>query len=589
MITAPAPIASGNTGINVKTYGAVGNGTSSDTAIITALANRSALYFPAGTYVLSENVTFTGHVTMENGAVLQLAATKAVTFNGGFTASVSQVFKRAGSTIGDVGIAVFSGKKTVTGYPEWWGAVVAAGDATNATNNNTCLDACVQAVAVTSLSKTDYWIQTTWNIRTESVTIKGVPGELGTGAGGTRIIIRSATADVMQIGLAAYDADNNNWLANVRVEDLELTRDRGVEPPAGGSESTGCAGVRLKWTLYTFLVNVWSRESIIGFACEATVQPHFTKCYAARAIAKDGAAPNADYWWGWFMNGYPTSPFPAANASAFFTDCNASLGGVISSTGASPITSVGFNMSGPCSDLFFLRCETLKTQKGMMFGGVGAGGTATQRLNGHIDVQVMGCIVDQFSDRGIMFQDMPTGACVIVGGGTYAAAAGSAPIACYEVRDSTGIIVFAGAQAISNSVPSTIGLYVVGSTGVDATGLAIQNSQRPVTITTSGDCRICPTINIAADSSAVPTQAAVYLSTANRCYVAPAIRSASANKYSKGVELVGAANTYCEVNCTLINTTSLTGGLSANKLRINGVDVTAKGASGTHEVSGVMA
>jgi hypothetical protein len=102
--------------IDVKMFGAVGDGsTADDAAIASAHAFADHVYFPAGEYRIDNNMTWPAGKTYEflAGAKLDVDAGATVTIRGPFICkSLEQIF---------------TGSGTVTGirevHPEWWGAV----------------------------------------------------------------------------------------------------------------------------------------------------------------------------------------------------------------------------------------------------------------------------------------------------------------------------------------------------------------------------------------------------------------------------------------------------------------------------------
>lgn len=84
-------------GINVRDYGATGNGSTDDAASIRSAATAAAtqtLYFPAGRYKLGSAVTFpsTMAVSFENGAVLVPQSGVIVTLDAEILAGAYQIF-----------------------------------------------------------------------------------------------------------------------------------------------------------------------------------------------------------------------------------------------------------------------------------------------------------------------------------------------------------------------------------------------------------------------------------------------------------------------------------------------------------------
>ena len=102
---------------NVKEQGAKGDGTTDDSAAINGAAKKfGALYFPAGTYVLSKNVTLPKNVVilMEEGAVLCPAKDTRLYVNGWTLLPHTQIFGGEGEIAGI--------PQVIMGDPVWFGA-----------------------------------------------------------------------------------------------------------------------------------------------------------------------------------------------------------------------------------------------------------------------------------------------------------------------------------------------------------------------------------------------------------------------------------------------------------------------------------
>lgn len=119
---------------NILDFGVDNTGsTDCSTAIETAYAAANEIYFPAGTYLISDDVTipFDNVIVMAGGAKFSVASTKTLKIEGQFIAPQNQ--------------QVFDGAGTVTGirvvYPEWFGAV---GDGT--TNDQPAFQKCITCI-----------------------------------------------------------------------------------------------------------------------------------------------------------------------------------------------------------------------------------------------------------------------------------------------------------------------------------------------------------------------------------------------------------------------------------------------------------
>jgi hypothetical protein len=105
-------------GYNVVLWGATGNGTTDDKVAISRVDTWAAfeslpLYFPPGTYLISDDLTISAAIEMEPGAKFSIASGKTLTISGSIDAGLDQIFSGSGTvSLGKI--------KEV--YPQWWGA-----------------------------------------------------------------------------------------------------------------------------------------------------------------------------------------------------------------------------------------------------------------------------------------------------------------------------------------------------------------------------------------------------------------------------------------------------------------------------------
>jgi hypothetical protein len=170
--------------VSVKDFGAVGNGTANDTAAITAAyAAAKEIYFPAGLYLVSSNLTIPA------GKVVTLNASAAFTVASGVT------LKIYAQVNGNPDSYHFQGSGSVRGvaevYPEWFGAVgngttddIAAFQKTAACVKD---DGSVSAKTTIRLRDKFYLLGNTWTVEptaNRSIDIIGT----GTLIGGSRLL-----------------------------------------------------------------------------------------------------------------------------------------------------------------------------------------------------------------------------------------------------------------------------------------------------------------------------------------------------------------------------------------------------------------
>jgi chitodextrinase len=104
-------------GVNVKSFGAVGDGVTDDSAAINkALEEAEEVLFPGGTYAIKQNLTFPANkrILFGDGAKLQIASGITLKVNSGIHAGLYPIFTGAGRVV--------AGIPNQTAYPQWFGA-----------------------------------------------------------------------------------------------------------------------------------------------------------------------------------------------------------------------------------------------------------------------------------------------------------------------------------------------------------------------------------------------------------------------------------------------------------------------------------
>ena len=169
--------------VNVKDFGAVGDGVADDTAaVVAAFATNSEVYFPAGTYKITSNTTIAANkkIHMNAGAAFTVASAVTLTINGNFCGNPdSHHFLGAGSVVGLGEV-----------YTEWFGAIgnKVADDQPAFQKAVTCVMASLPSGhnGVIRLRAKEYLLGATWNVYQTANTPIDVIGT-GTLIGDTRL------------------------------------------------------------------------------------------------------------------------------------------------------------------------------------------------------------------------------------------------------------------------------------------------------------------------------------------------------------------------------------------------------------------
>jgi hypothetical protein len=544
--------------VSVKDFGADSTGaTSCSTVFATADASGSgSLVIPAGTYLVSTNVTFATPVIMNAGAVLNIATGVTVTFTGGFQAGVYRVFNITGT-----GEVVFNWQNLTVGYPEWWGAA-----ANQTVNSYAGITASLKACKVTQLSSGTYLTDNTIKILYANRVLRGT-SEFYVGVEeASRLLITSGTINTLQIGPDADPGGVALFLYGIVVENLYVGRN--VAPVI----SNACTGLIAKFTVSTQLTNIQSSEHIYSYQFIGTVGLIATNCKANRSAAGTGAG--TDLWYGYYVNGLINVGFAGGNASIYLNYCTAGCNIAALQTNGS----TGFYINSGFSDTFLESPETAFCNVGIVVEG----DSSTTNLASNLDLMIKNPVNDQFGTWGIYFHNINRFGSAIVNSGYYGASA-TAAFGIY-VHECLGAVTIEAGQFVMANATTANAIGILNSNGVIVDNAQIlECSVQAVGLTGSNNCDIRPLVKNYSNSILSAVQ---LFSTCTHNYIAPNLYGA-AGLASLGVQLVGATNTYNEVNCTLINPTVLSGG-SANKLNINSVSITATGLTGTNLVSGVM-
>ncbi|MFA5904130.1 MAG: glycosyl hydrolase family 28-related protein [Desulfobacula sp.] len=207
--------------INVRNYGAVGDGIVDDTAAISdaiAAADGKAVFFSPGRYKISSGVVIPPNVTlkMEPGAILLKSQTGQLSINGPFIAPLSKVFEGWDSGL------TFESNAIEGVFPQWFGALA------NGANDDTT--ALMSAIKACGNNKTLLLTSGTYNFTSSAdgfgfiaaCPIKGVSPNLS-------ILKNIGTGSALLINGAKYYTRWNNFsvVGNESSQDGIVTSNNG--------------------------------------------------------------------------------------------------------------------------------------------------------------------------------------------------------------------------------------------------------------------------------------------------------------------------------------------------------------------------
>lgn len=537
--------------------------TDATSALIAASLAGMAIFIPAGTYLITGNVTFTTPVTMGFGAVLLATTTVAVAFIGGFYAPVTQVFNFTGGAT-----VAFSPSETLTGYAEWWGAQT----------GNPALDcappiaAAFLALTTTQLLAGAYYVATPAVMTTNGHFLRGAgstqlcatngPGSPGTGnidPNATQIVIVDAAATGLVFGFTDITGGTmlNSGASDFTVVRATATTPLGVvgalaiaNPVAGVLPCP--TNIQCGALILCRFRNIISIEASNAWYVHNVVESYWDDCTGLRYTA--GANPSNDNFSAFYLDYSAPLVGNGGNASIYLNRCRmfSSIGisGGLTMTYAAGITSAdGF------VDLFISQPEGGLLQYGVDLSGDGFSSTTYANEN----CQIINPILDSNTVRGIRIRNGgELGVVKIIGG--YVDVSG--PGTCVEITSFGGAASVAGVQFISN---------FAGSTGVAVTAGAVVTLQNniytdinaPVTLTGTLYSSVADTVH---GVNVTGTRPAIAMTGCIGCRVAMSVTGVN-GAYNAGAAL-DATSQKNEINLTQIQNSTV-GGV-ANKIVYNG-------------------
>jgi hypothetical protein len=563
-----APARSGGT--NVLDW-VSGRGDAPDDAHQLARADASGsgpLTFPPGTYRIRSGLAFTRICQLEPGAVLDIAAGATVHFREGIQAGVHRIFRTA-----EGGRVILA--KTAVGYPEWWGP------APDRSAWLPALQACIAACPITQLQQGDYAIGGELAITTGHRTLRGVAKHWHGEGTSTRIVIDSPTATGIHVFQEPAARGYNDYLPEVRIQDLDVVRGQAPAPPPPGREGRAPAGIRLEQTRFVYLDHVTCQEHCVGFLLDGTIQSHLRDCFAFRSVP--GARREGDFFCGYWLNGHAGPPPPAVgqfgNASSYLTDCTAAVGN------APPLARCeGFRLDGAFRDTFLLRPETTDCSVGIRIEGTRDSGDPERRRKGNINLHLATPILDAFGQAGIWATDVAgLGAVTITGGYAAPAPPAPAPAACLRFQRCLGAMRVSGFQCFGIASSACRAVTADHCRAIQLDGnLHVEFLAGAIDLADCANLRVTDQCR----NEGVGTGPAVRVSGATtRCYLAPTVTGTGGGRFGAGVEFVGGGASWNEVNGSGIDPAALAGGTGTRKIIFNGKPVRRPGIFGAHNLA----
>ncbi len=543
--------------VNVKDFGATGDGTTDDRAALAAADTVSDFTVGAGSYRIASNLTISNDVTFTMGGKFVVPSGVTLTINGQITAEATQIFDATGG-----GTVVINGRVNPVGWAEWWGLTHESPG--SAAANVAAINAAIIALRETHLLPRTYYTNAQLTVGLSNRVLRGAGSQYDGVTEGrvTRILCSSATAHVLYVGDVAFTTIAA-LPTGIEVSDIYL--DRSTAP----NVTSGCTGLYNRYTQFAKINNVKATNSVYGFQFSGTLHTKGTDCHALRSLAGTGGT---DTWKGFYIEGATSIGLNGSNASTYLIHC-------LAERGISITDSVGFYADGKMTDLFLLQPETSQCATGIEINGNAANTTLNYD---NIDVQIVTPVVDSFTFAGIYVHNMNKYGSLEIRGGYYGPASGAT--AAVNVVSNLGAVRIGGGQFLMGVATTTYGVRIESSDNVIVDGCMINEATATAVILDNADnCRIEPLVKNHSNTCGAAVQ---IFNTVTACYLAP-MASGAANKVQYGVQVVGAGDARNEYNVSGLDSACMP---AANrKLDRNGVAIVAIGATGTNYATGVFA
>ena len=396
---------------NVKTYGAVGDGSTDETSAFNAAkASGLPLYIPQGTFKVS------GFESAQNVPVyIDGVIGGTITINGPIMAKNKQIF--------EAGSSVTIAKQYADGSADWFPDLQSA----------------INTLHKVHLSNRTYTATTNITINKSGFSMVGPEySDEGNGAlivlnNNSSIIVGDVTGRVI-----------NSFPRCITLENIEINSNE-VEFP-----------VKVYGVVYgTFrhlFVKTTSNIAGGGFYITKNVSTVYERCYV-QSVDHNGSNRFRAY----HCTDEDSPILAGGNASLYFVRC--SYGDTYNT--ASSFNSAGFDVIGAGSDVFLLSCETTNAGYGLSFESENA--TGDNRFN---DILVSNCVFDGCSQGGIQFYKTAAG-CVSIDN-TYVACN---PSGLYglQFNECNGLTCAVNGLQLLGLGTSMIGVQFVGN-GANAVG-----------------------------------------------------------------------------------------------------------------------
>lgn len=389
------------------------------------------------------DTVLTETVTVAPGATIEVASGATLTLTGDLRAPAERIFAGEGAID-------LSRSRVRAALPEWWGA--RANDAS--IDCQPAIAASLRAHLAVELGAGDYYLGSTLTIDQPNRRLWGIGRAVD--AHGSRLVALHDGGPVILVGSERAPASINEYLRGIDLRRIVLGRSRAAPPPSA-DDADAATGLMVRHVLDCNFEGLRSQEHAIGYSLRGAVRSFLRDCIAFRSLAPD--PEGQDIFIGFDLDGRSPPIATGGNASLHLIDCNASTGGL-----PRLARSIGCRLTGAMSDTFLTRFETTALGVGLVLDGLDRAAPEGQRRAQHVDVHIVGAVLDQCLEGGIVIDNLSNHALVDVTS-PYIALASSGQTALSVTR-SGGAIGIEGGQLIG---------WVAAEAGTDCAGITLTN------------------------------------------------------------------------------------------------------------------
>ncbi len=543
--------------LNVRDFGAVGDGAADDSAAFLAADAAGGCFAPPGNYRIATALTLANPLILWDSAHLTVDGVT-LTLSGSFDCGTRLAFATVAG-----GNVILNAATTAVSRPEWWGAQPGVGD---------CFQGITDALAahgVVALQCAPYFITQTVILDQSNQALLGTrnifvsPDQNSC----TRIIMIGATQTIIQLGPTVFPGSINACPFGQHLENLLAQRN---VAPDGPSNATG---IRVGFCVQSTALRVRVQDSIFGWQFRGSVAFIGRELSSQLSEAPTGGAPR---FFGFYADGNDLS-IGAAGGNASLRLYN------IAATGTTLVADCrGFAADHFFADLFVYDLETVGCPIGIDL--VGVAGSATSDAAGNTDCFFFHPVLDGYTTNGIRISTVNQSGSVEVVAPFTAPAAGATGAAIL-IENCAGRVHFLGGQipllfggsALNGvEIQNSVGVTIDGTKILECSGAAVHGFN-------ANQCVLRPqTSNFLQALHAV-----VQFATGCNGNIVEAAISGNAGAVSFGYLADDNTSNFNEFNCTGLRS-SVVG--AANKLVSNGVSITVPGPFTFNNLaSGVMA